>query len=276
MSSTRRKTSSARWLSFPACLLSLLVSPAPAAETVGTRAERTVAAIAAFGPRAAGTPAEQRVAELVAARLHELGYEVEIQPVVLPRGGSSRNIVARTPGPARVVVVAHLDGVRAGPAANDNGSGVAVLLELARALRGQGGLLLAAVGAEERAETQSRLHLGSARLVESLSSADRKAIRLALALDMVGYGGTLNVRGLESAPNRSARLVLEHGGLYLQDRGESDHAELTRAGIPAAWIEWREDPCWHAACDTADRVKPWKLGAAARLALAAIRDALGP
>ena len=212
----------------------------------------------------------------MAARLRELGYDIAIQGLALPHGGTSRNVVARTAGPLRAIVVAHLDGVRAGPAANDNGSGVAVLLELARALRGESGLLLAAVGAEERVETRSRTHLGSARLVESLSGADRKTIKLALALDMVGYGATLNVRGIEPQPNRSARLLLRHGGLYLQDRGESDHAELTRAGIPAAWIEWREDPCWHAACDTADRVKPWKLGAAARLALAAISDALGP
>ncbi len=91
---------------------------------------------------------------------------------------------------------------------------------------------------------------------------------------MVGYGATLNVRGLETAPNRTARLVLTHGRTYMRDAGESDHAELTRAGIPAAWIEWRQDPCWHTACYTADRVKPWKLGAAARLALAAIGDAL--
>ena len=193
----------------------------------------------------------------------------------LPRGGTSRNVVARTPGPIRVVVVAHLDGVATGPAANDNGSGVAVLLELARALRGEDGVLLAAVGAEERVETGSRLHLGSTRLIATLSSADWRSIRLALVLDMVGYGATLNVRGIEAAPNRSARLLLRQGGLYLQDRGESDHAELTRAGIPAAWIEWRQDPCWHMACDSAYRVKPWKLGAAAHLALAAIGDVLG-
>jgi Zn-dependent M28 family amino/carboxypeptidase len=212
---------------------------------------------------------------MVASRLRELGYKVSVQTFALPKGGSSRNVVARTSGSLHAIVVAHLDGVSEGPAANDNASGVAVMLELARVLRASDGVLLAALGAEERAETGSNRHLGSVRLVKSLSPADRRSVRIALSLDMVGYGPTLNVRGLEPTPNRSARLALAHGGTYLRDSGLSDHAELTRAGIPAAWIQWRWDPCWHTACDTAERVKPWKLGSAARLTLAAIRGVLG-
>jgi Zn-dependent M28 family amino/carboxypeptidase len=183
-------------------------------------------------------------------------------------------VIARTEGPASILVVAHLDGVHAGPAANDNASGVAALLELARALRREPGIVFAALGAEERVETGSALHLGSQRLLRELTASEREGIRLAISLDMVGFGPTLNVRGLEPSPNASAELVLRHGGTYLQDTGQSDHAELTRAGIPAAWIQWRWDPCWHEECDAADRVKPWKLGAVYRLALRAIRDAL--
>lgn len=170
--------------------------------------------------------------------------------------------------------MAHVDGVSEGPAANDNGSGIGVLLELARLLRDDEGVLLAAVGAEERVETGSPVHLGSQALARRLSPAERRSVRLAVSLDMVGVGTSLHVRGLEASPNRSARLLLEHGGTYVPDSGQSDHAELTRAGIPAAWIEWRDDPCWHDACDRAVRLKPWKLGAAARLALAAIRGVL--
>jgi len=230
--------------------------------------------IAAFGPRPAGSAAERKVVELFDRRFAALGYRLIYQGFPLPRGGHSTNVVARAEGPVRVLVVAHLDGVGVGPAANDNASGVAVLLELARALRNEPGVVFATLGAEERVETGSDLHLGSQRLLRGLTRADKRGIRLAISLDMVGFGPTLNVRGLESAPNGSARLVLRHGGTYRQDTGQSDHAELTRAGVPAAWIQWRWDPCWHEACDTADRVKPWKLGAAYRLALAAIRDAL--
>ena len=178
------------------------------------------------------------------------------------------------------MIVAHLDGVRAGPAANDNGSGVAALLEVARALRGRDGVLVAALGAEEKVETGARAHLGSARLLAGISREGRRRIRVALSLDMVGVGPTLNVRGIEAAPNRSARRALAAarrlglGATYRQDSGLSDHEELTRGGLPAAWIEWRWDPCWHSACDVASRVSPAKLEAAARLAIAAAETAL--
>lgn len=125
--------------------------------------------------------------------------------------------------------------------------------------------------------TGSNLHLGSARLLRSLSPPERRGVRIALSLDMVGYGPELNVRGLEPVPNRSARAALAAArrmGLratYLPDRGLSDHEELTRGGIPAAWIECRWDPCWHSACDRASRVNPAKLAAAIRLTVNAVR-----
>jgi Zn-dependent M28 family amino/carboxypeptidase len=203
-----------------------------------------------------------------------------VQSFPLPRGGRSRNIVARSPGPLRAIVVAHLDGVAEGPAANDNGSGVAAMLEVARDLRGDGGLLVAALGAEERVETGSSLHLGSMRLVRSLSAADRRTVRVALSLDMVGVGPTLEVRGIESSPNRSARFALARArelrfpARYRQDPGHSDHAEMSRAGIPAAWIEWTWDTCWHRSCDRAHRLEPSKLAVAARLTLETVQPHL--
>ena len=177
------------------------------------------------------------------------------------------------------MVVAHLDGVPEGPAANDNGSGVAAMLEVARGLRGRP-VLVAALGAEERAWTASKVHLGSARLMRGISSTGRRRIRVALSLDMVGVGWSFEVRGLEPAPNRSSRLALATGrslGLpvvYHRDNGLSDHAEMTRGGLPATWIEWRWDPCWHTRCDRADRLVPAKLAAASRLALATVRRAV--
>lgn len=252
-----------------------LATPAAAGEISGARALDTVRALVGFGPRPAGSPNERSARGLVTARLRTLGYRVVVQRVPLPRGGSSANVVAVPRGLPRVLLVAHLDGVRAGPAANDNASGVAVLLELARALRGEAGVLLAVTGAEERVETGSRSHLGAVRLLRGLSRDGRASIRLALSIDMVGVGETLHVRGLEVSPNRSARLVLAQGrATYLRDNGASDHAELTRAGLPAAWLEWRDDRCWHSACDRASRVKPARLAIAGELALAAARAAL--
>ena len=251
--------------------------PAAAYEVSGVRAKATVAKIASLGPRVAGSANERRAGRLVAERLRRFGDEVAVQRVRLPNGGRSRNVVGRSPGRPHVAIVAHLDGVRGTVAANDNASGVAVMLEVARALEGTEGVLVAAVGAEERHETGSRLHLGSARLVRGLSRATRRSIRLALSLDMVGVGSTLNVRGLERRPNRSARLTLARAralgirASYLRDEGVSDHAEFTRSGIPAALFTWRWDTCWHAPCDRPKRVSARKLRKVGRITVAAAR-----
>jgi Zn-dependent M28 family amino/carboxypeptidase len=125
--------------------------------------------------------------------------------VPLPRGGFSRNLVFRTGGGAlRAIVVAHLDGVSAGPAANDNGSGVDALVEVARELGSTPGVLYAALGGEEQVMTGSSLHLGSARLLRSQTPVERRGVRVALSLDMVGNGPELNVRGIEVG-GRTAR-----------------------------------------------------------------------
>jgi hypothetical protein len=270
-----------RWAALAGLLLALLIPPAAgtAEQVDGLRAKRFVRQLAAMGPRPAGSANERRAAQMVASELRRLGYRVVVQRFPLPEGGFSQNVVGIGPGATRAIVVAHLDGVPQGPAANDNGSGVAAMLEVARGLRGKP-VLVAALGAEERAWTASKVHLGSARLMRGISAAGKRRIRVALSLDMVGVGWSFEVRGLEPAPNRSSRLTLAAGRslgypvVYHQDGGLSDHAEMTRGGLPASWIEWRWDRCWHTPCDTADRIVPAKVAAAARLALATVRSAI--
>jgi len=258
----------------------LLASPGSAArapdDVSGQRAKRFIHRLVALGPRVAGSGAERRAAALVRRELDTLGYRVRIQRFALPRGGFSQNVVGLSRGPATAVVVAHLDGVSGTVAANDNGSGVAAMLEVARALRGRRGVVVAALGAEERHETGSSLHLGSARLMRGISAAGRRRIRVAISLDMVGVGWSFEARGLEGTPNRSARRVLSAArglgihAVYHQDTGQSDHAEMTRGGLPATWVEWRWDTCWHQRCDRPDRVSAAKLAVAARVAVAAV------
>lgn len=249
--------------------LALLTAAGGAALGPGGRAKQTVTFLASKGPRPAGeTGAEAAAQKFVEAALEKLGYRVVLQRVDLPNGRSTRNVVGLSSGRPKVVIVAHLDGVRGSPAANDNASGVAVLLELAASLRGEPGVLVAATGGEERVVTGSRVHLGSLRLVRGISPQARRGVRLAVALDMVGVGTRLHVRGIERQPNRSARLLLDRGGsTYLRDDGDSDHAELTRNGLPAAWLEWRTDACWHESCDVARRVDARRLEAAFRVVL---------
>jgi hypothetical protein len=249
--------------------LAVLAAAGKAALGPGGRAKQTVTLLASKGPRPAGEPGAEAVAQrFVAGELEKLGYRVVLQRVDLPNGRSTRNVVGLSSGRPKVVLVAHLDGVRGSPAANDNASGVAVLLELAASLRSTPGVLVAATGGEERVVTGSRLHLGSLRLVRGISPQARRGVRLAVALDMVGVGTRLHVRGIERQPNRSATLLLGRGGsTYLRDDGDSDHAELTRNGLPAAWLQWRTDTCWHESCDVARRVDARKLEAAFRVVL---------
>jgi hypothetical protein len=261
-------------LLLPAALCSAAAAAGSTGDDVSAaRAKATVVALVGFGSRVAGTPAERRAGDWVAGRLRALGYHVSFQGFTLPNGGTSRNVVGRTGGRVRVVLTAHLDSVAAGPGADDNASGVAALLETARALRGTRGVLVAATGAEERVMTHSSTHLGAARLLQSLP----RDLAAAISIDEVGYGPSFHVRGIEPRPTRLARtaVALARGtATYLQDPGWSDHAELARAGLPAIWLEWRPDPCGHRSCDVASRVDGEKIAAAARLALATVRARL--
>ncbi|MGH3035599.1 MAG: M28 family metallopeptidase [Gaiellaceae bacterium] len=260
------------------CALAAAGGTAPASASIsGVAAKEWAAKIARIGPRPAGGANERRARAIVRRRLDTLGYAVRAQWVQLPNGRRSRNVIGQTPGPLRVIIVAHIDGVHGTRAANDNASGVGVLLTVASQLADKNGVLVAALGAEERMVTGSSWHLGSRRLTRSLTPAQKAGVRLALSIDMVGVGTTLSVRGLEARPNRSARMLLAAArrlgirASYLRDTGQSDHDDLTRGGVPAAWIEWRWDRCWHQPCDTVSRLKPYRLRPAGRVVLAAAR-----
>ncbi len=75
--------------------------------------------------------------ENIERSLREAGYEV-FREAFVSQGVPVHNIRVELPGNKRpeeiVVVGAHYDSVRGSPGANDNGSGVALLIELARAL----------------------------------------------------------------------------------------------------------------------------------------------
>lgn len=254
-----------------AATLASLAGASTSAAFNGVQAKMWAGRIAAVGQRPAGGAHEKQAGAIVRQRLSTLGYNVTTQRFLLPEGTRSLNVVGRTPGPIRVIIVAHMDGVPGTNAANDNGSGVGLMLMLAQYLADKNGVLVAAVGAEERRYTGAGFHLGSRRLARSLSAAQRQGVRLAVSVDMVAVGDTLNVRGLESSPNRSARLLLAAArrlgitASYRQDTGQSDHDEFVKVGVPAAWVEWRWDQCWHSPCDQIHRLKPYRLRAAGRV-----------
>ncbi len=121
---------------------------APAGEFSAGRAYGHVQAVAGR-PHVAGSPANDEVRAHLEAVLRGLGLETEVQDTVAEEAGQLsgaaggatlarvRNVVARLPGTGptgTVFLVAHYDAVQTGPGGNDDGAGVATILEVARAL----------------------------------------------------------------------------------------------------------------------------------------------
>lgn len=116
---------------------------APATTFSAERAMRHVRAIAER-PHPIGGGDHARVRGYVMAQLTALGLTPEVQEATgvgtrYQAAGRVRNVMARLsgtrPGGSAVLLMAHYDGVPAGPAAGDDASGSAVLLETLRALR---------------------------------------------------------------------------------------------------------------------------------------------
>ena len=207
---------------------------------------------------------------------------MRVSASVSNRRARAANVVADLPGRrnGRVVLLgAHLDSVANGPGINDNGSGSALVLELARQLRRLGvrpalGLRFAWWGAEELG-----LH-GSSAYVGDLSSSERTRIAAVLNFDMVGspnfarfvYDGAGQPAGSQRIEDAfrayfaSRRLPVTEIALG----GASDHAPFAQAGIAVGGLftgadsaktaaqqrsfgghaERPYDACYHQACDT--------------------------
>ena len=105
---------------------------APLTEFSADRAMEHLAALS-NKPHPVGSEEHARVGEYIRSQLTILGLTPEIQRTTVVS-----NIVARlkgTSGGKAVLLVAHYDTVPSSPGASDNGSGVAMMLEILRALK---------------------------------------------------------------------------------------------------------------------------------------------
>ena len=134
-----------------------LPESAPAEVASGGRARALLERIAkeegggAPQPRPVGTPANARCRERILEEWRRMGFTPEVSERVTVVGnwslaGSTKNILVRLQGTGRregpgtaILCMAHYDSVGAGPGIGDDLSGVAALLEVARALKAQGG-----------------------------------------------------------------------------------------------------------------------------------------
>jgi len=189
---------------------------------------------------------------------------------------TSQNIIARSPqDDCQVIVGAHYDSVAAAPGANDNASGSATLLEIARALdlSDQGeGVCFVAFGAEETVLS------GSRHFVAALTSQGQPTPQAMVNLDMVGVGAEWQLMG---SPSLVEKIDQEAAPLGLDPvptgpRLSSDHVSFIDAGIPAIFIHRFEDPHYHTESDRAEFVEPQLLQEAAKLALLALAELASP
>jgi hypothetical protein len=190
-------------------------------------------------------------ADWAAGRLDSLGYMTSRQSIAVG-AGTSQNVIADQAGTAPgtralVVVTAHLDSVNLtggasapAPGADDNGSGSAGLLELARVLtlrKWRHDLRLILFGGEEQG-----LH-GSRQYVAALPQQDRARIRAVLNMDMVATRNTAVPTVLLEGATVSSGLIDElalaaatYTGLRVETSLSpfaSDHVPFINAGIPA-------------------------------------------
>ncbi|HVH08560.1 MAG TPA: M28 family peptidase [Gemmatimonadales bacterium] len=138
-------------------------------------------------------PERHRAArEYVANGFRTLGLAVTLDPFAF-RGRTYHNVVAVRPGRdarrPRLVVAAHFDSTAHTPGADDNASGVAALLECARALAAlepRDGVEFVGLDLEELQTITGRYRVGSSALARA-KRARGEQLNGALILEMVGY-----------------------------------------------------------------------------------------
>lgn len=162
------------------------------------------------------------------------------------------------------------------PGANDDASGVAVLLEIARSWHEAGyvprhTVVFAAWDAEEMGLVGSGHYVAHPRYPLENTAA-------MIQLDMVGAGGdTLNIDGKGDLAQRFRDLAESRGiDAEITDLGRSDHVPFAGAGVPSALLIWQDEggaePQYHRPVDTAATIDPEKLQAVGEIVGLAVMD----
>lgn len=173
-----------------------------------------------------------------------------------------------------------MDSVPGSPGANDNASGVAVLLELARVAAASDQVMFvrfAAFGSEEYGD-DGRHHVGSTVYVDRLGKRGRRRQAGMVSVDMVADGRPLltGTSGI-SSPVVARTLYRKARRLGIGMRYEttcdcSDNGPFEHAGIPAAFLWSGPEPDYHSASDTVPNMSPDHLVRSGRAVRALLID----
>ena len=245
------------------------------------------------GNRADATRGYEASAAYVEEQLRAAGYEPRRQEFSYGRRNpvDAFNILADTGSSSGSVLVlgAHLDSVEEGPGLNDNGSGVAAVLEVALRLAEEGAVSRERIRFAFWGGEEDGMH-GSAYYVEQLSREEATAHVAYLNADVVGspnavafvYDGDgsdseqagpegsgtiervfqdiLRAEGVQALPfgfiedsdyDAFVKGGIPTGGLFTGDGGTKSEAEARTFGGQAGE---QYDECYHRACDTIGNV----------------------
>ncbi len=218
--------------------------------------------------REVSKPGYRRAADYVAEQFGATGYRVVRQTVAIPAGSSegvpvpatkADNVLAYPqnfdPSRPHLVAGAHLDTVAVSPGANDNGTGVATILELARLASLESTRLpvvwVALAGEERRFRPDGAL-FGARHYLNSLSAPERASLRGMFNVDMVGNGPIVLVcsrgtgkRGFLDHTIASARRLKVPVREQVVTRFFSDSGPFEGAGVPVSWLWAGEHPSVH-------------------------------
>ncbi len=282
-------------------LVAGLAACAAGVETTGplspTALMRDVTALAdpTFEGRAAGHEGEREAAQYLEQRLRRAGFAPIRQAV--PYGEGSSNLSVTIPGATDEVIVlgAHFDhhGRRHGalyPGADDNASGVALVLGVAATLKAahlSRTVIIVLFGAEEHGLVGSRhfvahppVPLATIRAMVNIDMIARPLLdqwlfRAPLRLfgidrdNAIGLVGTRRYPGLRALADMA--VAADGGGEIIagedlppligrevdaQAAGRSDSAPFEATGIPALFFGDGESSDYHRPSDTVDKLDP--------------------
>ena len=181
----------------------------------------------------------------------------------------SRNVIAEKKGPGDAVVVfgGHYDTVAEVSGANDNASGTAVLLTIARMLEDVDlpfTLRIIPFGSEELGLLGSRFY------VQSLSEEELANTKAMLNFDALATGSGVEVFGEEDITTMVSEIGSDIGVDVAVTRGlrgsSSDFASFREVGVPYLMFSGDDASRIHSERDTIEFVQPEMLGGAAAAA----------
>jgi Zn-dependent M28 family amino/carboxypeptidase len=207
-----------------------------------------------IGSREAGSDGETQAAQYIASVFKAIGYSPETQSFTADAGSksiTSANVVAVKNGTStqEIIVGAHYDSTGAGLGADDNASGVAAMLEVAKLVVGEKTpytIRFIAFGAEE-----SGL-LGSYAYLNQMNQEEFQNVIVMIDLDSLVAGDIAYLYSDEGQQSAVRDWALEWAlgnGFDLQTirnvdltnpdngLGSSDYAPFRDAGIPYAYFE---------------------------------------